>query len=355
MRIPYEVRIGLMAVIAIFAAVWGYKFLKGQNFLSNDNKYYAHYDYANQLNVSAPVFLKGLEIGTITDIKFDAASEKQIRVEFEIRNDIDVHPESSAYIISTGVLGGKAVSLSIPGPCPPDGCLPSNSELKGGNQSLITSLIGEDDLESSIKQLSHSFEVLLDSLGSSIGSRDSTSGLGRFNNNLQSTLDNVESMTRSMDEMFAPQAPLRKSLQNMESITNSLEQNNAKIDSIIGNIASLSAQLEKIELDLTVSKINSTLDKSEQGLTKFNDRLDQAKNSFNSIDKILGDIQSGKGTLGKVINEEDIYDQLNKATINLNLLLQDIRLNPDRYIKVSVFGKKSSDYNYPEDDPAFND
>lgn len=355
MKIPYEVRIGLMAVIAIFAAIWGYKFLKGQNFLSNDNQFYAYYEYADQLNVSAPVFVKGLEVGTITKIQFEPGKEKTIRVDFEVRNEIDIHPNTIAYIISTGVLGGKAISLDIPGPCTPESCLESGSEMQGGNRNLVFSLLGEDDIESSVEDLTSAFETLLDSLDAVFKRPASNSGLRSIGQDLQKTISNVESISASLDEMLAAQAPLRRGLENVNAITNNLNQNNEKINQIITNIADLSEKINSLELELTLEKVNSTLDASEQGLNAFNDRLAQAETSLNSIEEIMGQVKDGRGTLGKMIGDDQLYNDLDKAILNLNFLLQDIRLNPDRYIKVSVFGKKSSDYNLPEEDPAFQD
>lgn len=355
MKIPYEVRIGIMAVIAIFAAIWGYKFLKGQNFLSSDNQFYAYYDYADQLNVSAPVFVKGLEVGTITQIQFVPEGQKPIRVDFEVRNEIKVHPQTVAYIISTGVLGGKAISLSIPGPCEPGECISSGEELQGGNRSLFSSLIGEEDIESSINELSQSFGTLLDSLDAAFKRPTSESGLSRVGHDLQSTVKNFENVSESLDQMLNEQGSLRKGLKNVESLTRNLNQNNDKINTIIDNIASLSEKMDKLELELTLEKVNSTLDASEEGLNSFNDRLAQAESSLQSIDDIMNDVKAGKGTLGKVLRDDKLYNDIDRAVLNLELLLQDIRLNPDRYIKVSVFGKKSSEYNYPEEDPAFQD
>jgi len=355
MKIPYEVRIGLMAVIAIFAAIWGYKFLKGQNFLSNDNQFYAYYEYADQLNVSAPVYVKGLEVGTITKIQFEPGNEKTIRVDFEVRNDIGIHPNTTAYIISTGVLGGKAISLDIPGPCPADDCLTSGSKLEGGNRNLVFSLLGEDDIESTVEDLTKTFEMLLDSLDAAFKRPSEDSGLRSIGHDLQKTISNVESISQSLDEMLAAQAPLRKGLQNVNSITRNLNQNNDKINLIIENISDLSEKIKTLELGLTLEKINSTLDASEVGLNSFNDRLAQAETSLSSIQEIVERVNAGKGTLGKVIKDDQLYNDLDKAVLNLNFLLQDIRLNPERYIKVSVFGKKSSDYNVPEEDPAFQD
>jgi phospholipid/cholesterol/gamma-HCH transport system substrate-binding protein len=82
-------------------------------------------------------------------------------------------------------------------------------------------------------------------------------------------------------------------------------------------------------------------------------RLDDAKQSIDGLNKIVQDLERGEGTLGKLLQSEDVYNNLQKSSKNLELLLQDIRLNPNRYIKVSVFGKKSDDYQVPEDDPAY--
>jgi phospholipid/cholesterol/gamma-HCH transport system substrate-binding protein len=354
MKISNEVKIGILATITIFGAIWGYKFLKGQNFLSTDQHFHAYYNYADQLDVSAPVYVKGLEVGTVTQIKFVPGKAKEIRVEFQVDNKIKVPDSSIAYIISTGLLGGKAIELDIPGPCTGEECAESGDALIGRNRNIITSMLGEEDLEKSIDQLSTGLMKIIDSLDKALSQSEMREGIGSMVNDVQNTLANVSELTASLNETVGnANSNFNRSMDNIASITNNLKQNNARISNIVKNVEAVSTDLKEAEVGNTFQKANDAIDQTKGTLSSLESRLDDAKQSIDGLNKIVQDLERGEGTLGKLLQSEDVYNNLQKSSKNLELLLQDIRLNPNRYIKVSVFGKKSDDYQVPEDDPAY--
>jgi phospholipid/cholesterol/gamma-HCH transport system substrate-binding protein len=346
MKIRNEVKIGLLAAISIFGAIWGYKFLKGQNFLSNDKQYHAYYEYADQLAVSSPVFIKGYEVGTVTKISFDPVAPKAIRVDFAISNDIKVPKTAKAVIVSTGILGGKAIELVIKTRCTDD-CAPSESELQGETRSVLSAVIGDEDLDNTINKLSAGVGKIVDSLDAAIRNSDSKEGVAQSLQDVQLMIRNLEESTSSLNNLLSsPGSSFNRTLNNVSSITYNLKENNQHLSNIMANVDTITSDLAKAKLDETIQNANNTL-------TTLDRRLSEAEQTIASLNATLARLEDGEGTMGKLLKSEELYDNLNRTVQNLDFLLQDVRLNPDRYIKVSVFGKKSEQYSKPEDDPAF--
>ncbi len=344
-----------MATVTIFAAIWGYKFLKGQNFLSADQHFHAYYDYADQLNVSAAVFVKGLEVGTVTNIQFVPGEEQEIKVEFTVDKKIMVHENSIAYIFSTGLLGGKALKLVIPGPCTGEECAESGDELQGKNMNLITSMLGEKDLEKSIDQVSKGLTTLIDSLDHALAESETREGIGRMISDLQNTLHNISEVTATLNTTLAdPGSNFNQTLDNLAAISENIKDSNKEINQVIKNFATISTDLKEANIGQTVQKANSAIDQTTGTMTTLESRLEEAQKSIEGLNSIINRLENGEGSLGKLLQKEDVYENLQRSSKNLELLLQDIRLNPNRYIKVSVFGGKTEEYKQPEQDPAFN-
>lgn len=344
-----------MATVTIFAAIWGYKFLKGQNFLSADKHFHAYYDYADQLNVSAAVFVKGLEVGTVTNIQFVPGAEQEIKVEFTVDKDIQVHKNTIAYIFSTGILGGKAIKLSIPGPCTGEDCAESGDELDGKNMNLITSMLGEKDLEKSIDQVSKGLTTLIDSLDHALAESETREGIGSMIRDLQNTLHNISEVTATLNKTLAdPGSNFNQTLDNLADISKNIKESNKEINEVFKNFASISSDLKEANVGQTVQKANSAIDQTTGTMATLETRLEEAKKSIEGLNSVISRLENGEGTLGKLLMNEDVYNNIQRSSKNLDLLLQDIRLNPNRYIKVSVFGGKTEEYKQPEEDPAFD-
>ena len=145
---------------------------------------------------------------------------------------------------------------------------------------------------------------------------------------------------------------LRGSLANVETLTGALAKNQDKIANAITHLESITKQFDEAKIGTNAGALITDAQATMKNLDKS---LAEANTSFSQLSTIMTDLQAGKGTMGKMIKDPVLYDNLARTSKNLDLLLQDFRLNPKRYVNVSVFGKKQTEYDVPEDDPAFKE
>lgn len=305
MHMKKELKIGIIMVIVLGSVIWGVNFLKGKNFFSNTKRYFVIYDEVNGLLESNGVFIKGYKIGHVSEIGFSDKSMKKLRVTLAIESDIKIPVASKARIYSVDLLGTKAVELLF-----------SQSEK---NLNAGDTLIG--DLEVSVvKQLepykTQAYRLLnsMDSLSSAI--------LKVFNSNsiknLRETFTNIKVTT---DALANSADVIDGSFSNIESITKNLKENNKQINEILSNLKNFSDTLNKMRLQSSINKLNQTLAGTAE---------------------ILDNLKKGKGSLGKLINNDSLYNALVKSISDLDTLTRDLKKNPGRYVHFSVFGKKTN-------------
>jgi len=188
-----------------------------------------------------------------------------------------------------------------------------------------------------------------------MGEGDPNSPLNKTINNLQMTMENMAKLTASMDDMVRRSSTnLQKTMSNMESVTANLAQNNAQINGILSNLNTVSADLKNANLGGTVTNMGTAVDGANDVMNSLNTTAQSAEISVKQLNEVIAKMNSGDGTLARLLNEKELYENLEMTSKNMSLLLQDLRLNPGRYVKVSVFGGKNDDeYVKPENDPAF--
>ena len=157
-------------------------------------------------------------------------------------------------------------------------------------------------------------------------------------------------MNRVMSESYES---LNQTIQNMAIVTGSLANTNDDLERMISNMASLSQQVVDADLGSALGKTSETFDNTNNLLLSLDSTVVRASSSFDRLDDLLKSAESGDGSIAKLLNDPGVYDNLDNTTKNLSLLLQDMRLNPKRYLRLSVFGRKGNQYTYPEEDPAF--
>lgn len=138
----------------------------------------------------------------------------------------------------------------------------------------------------------------------------------------------------------------------MATITNSLAKSNQKIEGLLANLDKITADLAKSNLSNTVLKTNETLDASKVAITELKSTLETTGKTMSDLSQVLKKLDSGDGSVAKLMNDKKLYQNIESTTKNLDLLLQDLRLNPKRYAHFSVFGKKQKEYTLPQNDPA---
>lgn len=327
----YEVKIGILAVVAIALAFWGYKFIQGSNLLSNSNYYYALYDDVAGLTVGTPVTISGVSVGSVNGIILNQ-QDRKVKVTFDVKNGINVPKATRALISTVSIMGEKAVTLVYDQPCfGDDDCAPEGSELKGETLSLLSSFTGgtgssaegeESPLEAAKKTLSNT----LDSLEYKLFSPESDNPIARSTNDLAVTMENLKGSTARLQRILDANAgQINSTMKNLASLTNALADKQETIASLIDNANEFTGGLSKLDLEETMQEVNATV-KSLQGT------LSSADQALGGVNTVMNDISAGKGTLGKLLNDEVMYDRLNQATQSIDSLASDFQDKPYRYI-----------------------
>ncbi len=297
--------------------VWGINYLNGNNFFVNENKYYAVYDRIDGLVESNPVLIKGLKVGKVNNISFvkDTSDNLKILVSFVVGTEIVIPDSSIAQIVSIDLMGSKAINLQL--------------TLNEKNHKIGDTLISdiEQGLKDQVSQQMLPLKLKAEDLILSIDSvmtviqyifNDATrDNLSKTFTSIKKTIQNLESASITLDTLMKNEkGKLSRIFSNIESITTNLDNNSTKLTNIISNFSALSDTLAKAE-------IASTINKANQALTQTNE--------------IISKINRGEGTVGALINNDSLYNNLERAAKDLDILLKDIEANPKKYMHFSIF------------------
>ena len=301
--------------LAIF--FWGLNYLKNSNVFTKHRTFYAIYDQVNGLTSSAPIFIKGFKVGTVKDVYFMSDGSNRIIVKMQLSNDIPVPIASIAKIYSSDLMGSKAVEIIL-------GKSPNFAKDEDTLSNQLQASLAE---EVSIQMLpiKRKAESLLTSIDSVlimvqyVFNENTRMNLSKSFENIKIAIDNLKNTTFNIDTLVSTQRNrLSHIIGDVESIASNIEKNNEKITTILSNFSIISDSLAKSNIKQTIENANKVI-----------------SNVSNVFDKI----NNGKGTLGLLVNNDTLYNQINNAAANLDKLLIDIKSNPSRYIKISVFGK----------------
>ncbi len=352
LKISNEVRIALLAIVAIALGFWGFKFLKGRNILSADKVYYIKYDHIDLLAPSSIVLVKGFQVGMVKDIYIDPETDTTIIVEISVNRNVDVPKNTVASIIPQSMLGGKSLELEITESCDGD-CAPSGSYLKGRVKSFLEQIVGDpDQIDQYTGKLKTGLTINLDSLA-----RANPNGLAGTVKSLDQTIENLEGLTREIQNLVRANAQsMNAILKSTAGITQQFDAKGAKIGEAIDNLTVLSTQLKQANLDQMGLKASKAIDTVVTDLTALRNTLNASTRTIGRVDSLAQNLLKGQGLAGKALTDEELYDNLVRTLRHTHLLMQDLRLNPKRYntVKLKVFGKnKTKGYETPIDDPAY--
>ena len=314
MKLTREIKTGILVISAILLFIWGYSFIKGKNIFSNYKTIYVQYDNIEGIVKSAPVTINGLAVGTVTNITLNSTTGK-ILVELQLKTDFPISKSSRAAIYEPGFIVGKQIAIY---PNFDDKSIVEEGDfLQGEITAGLTASLKEklvplqekfEKLLLNVDQLVSGFNTILDAKG-------------------QADLKN------SLTELNKTITEFHKASANVNTI---LDDNKSQIKGVLSNFNKVSSDF---------SKISDSLNKANLGQTAKN-----LGKTLASLDKIMADLQAGKGSMGKLVTDEALYKNLEKTTKELEMLLEDVRLHPTRYVNVSVFGKKEKPYLAPAKD-----
>lgn len=343
-----ESRIALLAIVAISILILGYKFIIGKNVLTKSQFFYVKYRNIDQLQVSNPVLINGYEVGSVNDIYLDPVDNTTPIVVLEVQNKIKVPKNSKAELISLGLMGGKAIQIKLAGKCDTD-CAKSGDSLIASSQSLLGSFLGEGEMDEYMDKLKSSASQLFDSVAGESGKKEIKQGVRNF----EKTLQNLANSTDQLNSLLLRNSnKLDKLITNLESIVGNIQKSNTEITNILKNVDAISSQVQKADASKTMGELNTTLSESKKAIQKLQATMQTADAALASVNTLIRKANQGDGTISKLLEDPKLYQNLSSTSRQLELLLQDLRLNPKRYINISVFGKKQKEYQAIDSDPA---
>ncbi|MBD1392078.1 MlaD family protein [Mucilaginibacter glaciei] len=314
MKISNETKIGALTAISITILILGYSFLKGNDVFSGSNKFYAIYRSVEGLTVSKPVLVNGFQIGRVS--KMDLSPDGRTTVEFKIDPKYDVPANTLAKLESTDLLGGKAIVFE----------LGNSRELAQDKDTLRADIQGS--LAESLQPIQRKAEVLMSKVDSSLTAINKImnpnfqKNIDRSFASIANSLQTLEGTTKKLDALVGAQSShIDGILANAEVVSGNLKTSTSHLNGIATNF-------EKFSTDLSNSNIKQTLDNANQAVS--------------GLQATIAKVNSTEGSLGLLMNDKKMYNNLNDASNNLNNLFIDIKAHPSRYVSFSVFGKKGN-------------
>lgn len=312
MKLKNEVKVGLLAIVALALLIIGYSFLKGNDVFSSDRTYYAIYDRVDGLTVSKPILVNGFQIGRVSGMEL--REDGRIRTELKVNNKYAVPSNTIAKIVSTDLLGGKAIVFEL-GDSPiyaQDG-----HQLEAGSEKNIMEQVEP------IQKKAQDIAAVLDSVLSSINNTINEDFQRDFNRSIHSianSLKNIEGITGQLDDLVGRErVRVSDIMANVASITENLQNNNEQITGLLSNLNTITDQVAR-------ANVANTVESANQAVADFQAIVDR--------------INRGDGSIGMLINDTSLYENLQNASKNLDELMIDIKEHPGRYVHFSIFGRR---------------
>lgn len=309
MKITREIKTAILVIISLLLIVFLFNYLKGQNIISGSRTFYTVYDNVEGLGTSSPVTINGFVVGKVYNISFMGDGSGKIKVDLLLEEDYEFSKNSEAQLYENGLIGGKAIAI-VPAF---DGAeaAQKNDFLQGSVKGGLSELLNQKltPLQEKIESMTGSADELLSNINS-IFDENTKTNLKESISELRYTITSFKNTSNALNELIV--------------------DNETKLDSTLTNVNKISASLasitdavEKANLTATIKDLQTTV------------------NNFNQVIKA---IENGEGSIGKLLKDEGLYINLTGASKQLEQLLQDMKLNPKRYVHFSLFGKKAPVY-----------
>ncbi len=305
-KISNEAKIGVTAVLTILVFIWVFSFLKGKNLFDKTSSYYVVYDQVGGLAESSPVEVNGYKVGVVQSVKFVDPVSGRLLVTLSVDKSFKLPVNTVAEITTASLIAGMKIRF-VYGDGP--GTYSSGDTIPG---RLATSLLTR--LEDELLPLKDQISDLILTLDTVIGSVNEIID-PKFRADLRSGVASFSSTARSIDE-----AELKATLMNINSFTAMLADNSEKITSTFSSLGNIADTLAAADLYGSINNLKSSLEKASA---------------------LISNLNEGEGTAGKLITNDSLYTNLSNSLGSLDMLLQDMKTNPKRYVHFSLFGKKN--------------
>ncbi|HEX8657102.1 MAG TPA: MlaD family protein [Hymenobacter sp.] len=300
-----EIKVALLTIVAIVALVFGYNFLRGSNLLSSDNTYYATYPRVDGLNAGALVILNGIKVGQVKSMELQPNKGNMVRVALELNKDIVVGDSTTASL-GGSLLGSKAITLTLGR---------NSKQFSGGEELRSSASTGiADAFQARALPVLTTIDSTLTRVNGFLNKDAQT--------NIQQTLRGARGSTEALQQLIvANQANINQITRNLAQMSAALNKTTGKLDRIAVNFAQLSDSLKQAPVGPALRRLNAT--------------MADAQATVVSLNKALND---NTGSMGKLLHDSTLYNNLTATTASSNSLLVDLKANPKRYVHFSVFG-----------------
>lgn len=313
MKISNETKIGALTVISVAVLILGYSFLKGNDVFSNENKFYATYNSVDGLSVSKPVLVNGFPIGRVSHMTLQA--DGRTLVEFKIEPKYEIPKNTLAKLEGTDLLGSKAIVFEL-----------GDSKVMAEDKDTLRAYI-KGGIAESLQPVQKKAELIIGKMDSILSSVNNImnprfqKNVDRSFNSIANTLQSLEGTSKKVDNLVGVQSVhINNILANVESISGNLKNNSVYLTRTMANF-------NKVSDDIAASNIKQTLENANKAVA--------------DLQATIAKVNNGQGSLGLLLNDDKMYNNLKDASANLNQLLIDLKANPKRYVHFSVFGGKA--------------
>jgi phospholipid/cholesterol/gamma-HCH transport system substrate-binding protein len=310
MKIKNETKVGILAAFAIALLIIGYNFLKGNSIFSSETVLYARYSQVDGLTVSKPVLINGYQIGRVAALELQP--DATVKATLKINGKYEIPKNTIARLESTDLLGSKAIVLT----------LGNDKNFAEDGDFLQTNI--EKGLMETIQPVQKKAEMIIAKMDSILSSVNTIlnpnlqKNIDRSFTSIAATLSSLESTSKKVDALVGSESSkLSAILSNVEAISANFKNNGAKIDAVMNNLTRVTDKVAALNFEQTVNNANKAMA---------------------DLQSMLNDVKNGKGTLGALVNDRQMYDNLNSASKNLDALMIDLKENPKRYVHFSIFG-----------------
>ena len=312
-KISNEVKVGAIALLTIIVFIWLFNFLKGKDFLKSTAIYYSVYEKVGGLAESSPVEVNGFRVGVVQSIDFIDAQSGRLLVVFSVNKNFKLPKNTVAEIVPISLLGGMKVQF-VYGNGP--GTYAEHDTIPG---RLAESIIDKMQTELiPVKDKITNLLTVLDSVITSVNEVMNTD----FKKNLKGTLSNLNSTSKSLDNIVgSKEKELKATLDNLNKFTQMLSDNSGKMSKTFNNLETITDTLAASDIYASVTNLKKSLEKAALMIDNMN---------------------KGKGSAGQFLTNDTLYTNMTNSLESLNVLLQDMKANPKRYVHFSIFGKKST-------------
>lgn len=312
MKISNETKIGALTAVSIAILIIGYSYLRGNDVFSRSNKYYAVYRSVEGLSISKPVLVNGFQIGRVS--KMELQPDGRTIVEFKIEPQYDIPANTLAKLESTDLLGSKAIDFE----------LGNSKELAEDKDTLRADIQGS--LAESLQPIQRKAELLISKVDSSLAAinkilnPDFQKNVDRSFASIANSLQTLEGTTKKIDYLVGSQTT------HINNILTNAETASGGLKTTVDNMNAVTGNFKQVSDDIAAGNIKQTLDNANKAVA--------------DLQAVMAKVNTNKGTLGLLLNDDQMYKNLTDASNNLNNLFIDLKAHPKRYVSFSVFGGK---------------